>query len=321
MVFAAAVAHPLAWDDHIHLRDNPHLNPPTWAGLRALWAGPFEDLYSPLVYTVWAALAALARGADGVFSPWPFHALCLAFHALNALLVFFLARRLVQDPRAAAAGAALFALHPLQVEPVVWASGLKDVLCGTFALGALLMLVRAGDETTLRRRAMFAGATVLYTLALLTKPAAVALPVVALGLERLALQRSRARVLTTFAVWALLALPMVWVTSRAQPLTAEGFESPLLGRPVVALDALGFYLGKLLLPVPLTIDYGRTPLGVLANRTTILTVTFALAALMLVLVGCAATAARGRGGRHVRGAAASRAGVRPVRLPVHLHRG
>ena len=71
LLFAGAVGHPFVWDDKIHLLDNPHLNPPTWAGLRALWAAPFEDLYSPLVYTVWAALAAVARGADGVLSPWP----------------------------------------------------------------------------------------------------------------------------------------------------------------------------------------------------------------------------------------------------------
>ena len=226
----------------------PHLNPPTWAGLRTLWAAPFEDLYSPVVYTVWAALAVLARGADGVLSPWPFHALCLALHAMNTLLVFLLARRLLADPRAAAVGAALFALHPLQVEPVVWVSGLKDVLCGSFCLGALLALARADQEATRGRRAWFAGATALYVLALLTKPAAVALPVVALGLERLALRRPRAQVLTTFAIWGLLALPMAWVTGRSQPIAAEGFESPLLGRPVVALDAIGFYLGKLVCP-------------------------------------------------------------------------
>src|SRR4029453_18307156 len=58
------------------------------------------------------------------------------------------------------------------------------------------------------------------------------------GLETLALRRPRARVLTTFVIWAALALPLALVTGRAQSLSAEGFESPLVRRPVVALDAL-----------------------------------------------------------------------------------
>ena len=284
VVFAAALGHTFAWDDRIHLLDNPHLNPPSWAGVRALWAAPFEDLYSPVVYTVWAALSALAGGGDRALPAWPFHALCLVLHAVNTLLVFLIARRIVREPRAAAAGAALFALHPLQVEPVVWVSGLKDVLCGTFALGALLALAR-DEEGTPPRWSVFAAATALYLLALFTKPAAVALPVVALALERLALGRPWRRALTTSGIWVALALPMAWVTSRAQPITAQGFESPWLGRPVLALDAIGFYLGKLVWPTGLSIDHGRMPLTVLASPGTFLTVAFALAVLGLCAWG------------------------------------
>jgi protein O-mannosyl-transferase len=278
-VFAPAVAHPFVLDDFAHLHGNPHLNPPTWAGLRALWTGPFEHLYSPVVYTVWAGVSHLARGADGALGPMMFHVACLVVHAFNSLAVYLLLRRLAVDPRAAAAGAALFAVHPLQVEPVVWVSGLKDVLFAAFSLAALLVLLAGGQAPPRRRWVTLAGASALYALALLTKPAAVALPLVAFALERLALGRPRAVALATSAAWAALALPMLWLTREAQPLPASVAGVPLAGRPVVALDALGFYLGKLLLPLDLAIDYGHRPLRVLSDGKTVATVAIALAAL------------------------------------------
>jgi protein O-mannosyl-transferase len=277
VVFMGALGHGFVWDDHLHLARNPHLAPPTWAGLRALWTGPHENLYSPVVYTAWAGLSLLARGDAGL-SPLPFHAAVIALHALNGVACCLLLRRLVGDPWAAAAGALLFALHPLQVEPVAWASGLKDVLCASLSLGALLLLVGKGQPAP--SRAAFAGATVLYALALLTKPSAVALPVLALAIEGLALRRPRARLITTFAVWALLALPMLLVTRQVQPLPPVVSEVPLLGRVVVALDAVAFYLGKLAWPLSLTTDYGRKPVRVLSDPATIATVAIALAAMI-----------------------------------------
>ena len=47
------------WDDDIHVHANPHLADLTWAGLGAFWAGPYQQLYVPLTYSVWAGLAVL----------------------------------------------------------------------------------------------------------------------------------------------------------------------------------------------------------------------------------------------------------------------
>ena len=43
---------------------------------------------------------------------------------------------------AAAAGALVFSLHPLRVESVTWASERRDVLCGVFYAGTLLLYAR-----------------------------------------------------------------------------------------------------------------------------------------------------------------------------------
>jgi hypothetical protein len=62
MVFLPAVRFPFFpfWDDDIHVHANPHLANLSWESLRALWAGPWQQLYIPLTYTAWAGLAALS---------------------------------------------------------------------------------------------------------------------------------------------------------------------------------------------------------------------------------------------------------------------
>src|SRR5206468_3998587 len=90
-------------------------------------------LYVPLTYSLWGALAAVAQTGDGSareLNPSVFHCANIALHALSSLVVFAILRRLISSDLSAFFGAMLFAIHPLQVEPVAWISGMKDVLCG-----------------------------------------------------------------------------------------------------------------------------------------------------------------------------------------------
>ena len=85
--------------------------------------------------------------------PRGYHLTNLLLHAANAVLVWLvlqaLLRRLVGAPAhvrstlAAAVGALFFAIHPLRVESVAWATERRDVLSGFFWLLALLAYLRA----------------------------------------------------------------------------------------------------------------------------------------------------------------------------------
>ena len=110
-------------------------------------------------------------------SPAAYHALSLALHAAISVLVFLVGLRLIRAPHAAAAGAALFALHPLHVEPVVWSSCLADLLCAFFALLSLLLLeVHLAAAGRWRRALSLAAAVGAFLMALFSKEAAAALP-------------------------------------------------------------------------------------------------------------------------------------------------
>jgi tetratricopeptide (TPR) repeat protein len=95
-------------------------------------------------------------------------------HALGAALAYAFLLEALRLPRAALAGALLWAVHPLHAEAVSWASARKDLLCAVFALLAATLHLRAGRTGS---RALGAAAAGAFLLATLSKTAAAALPV------------------------------------------------------------------------------------------------------------------------------------------------
>ena len=187
-------------------------------------------------------------------------------HAGSTAWVFCLLARILASsaaatgspriPWAAAAGAACFAWHPLQVEPVAWISGLRDVLGGFFGFAALATLL--GRESPSRWRWTFA--TLLFLASLAAKPAGVSLPLVAGLLAAFAFGWKPDRLLWTLAPWLFLAVGWIVLTRQAQ--SSADLASDLVPtsvRPLVAADALAFYIGKTVLPLYLAADYGRSP--------------------------------------------------------------
>ena len=129
-------------DDDAYVEFQPMVN----QGMRsAAVAWAFAGSHGGL----WFPLTSLSHILDcelfGV-QPGPMHVENLLWHTLNALLVFFVWRALTGTTWRAALVAALFALHPLNVESVAWISERKNVLSTFFwllGLGAYLRYVRA----------------------------------------------------------------------------------------------------------------------------------------------------------------------------------
>jgi tetratricopeptide (TPR) repeat protein len=258
-----AIAQFVAWDDPDMVWQNSRLNPPTVAKTLEFWRTPDLGLYTPLPYTAWSAVAALEpRPSDQVLVAWPFHVLNILLHTLAAIFVFLLLRELIDMTWPAWAGAMIFAVHPLQVEPVGWVSGMNNLMCGAFAMAALLQYVRYAKDPAAPRHIVFA--TLFYVCALLSKPTAVTLPLIAAVIDCFLLRRPLRRVAPPIAFWVILAAPIVIVARLAQP--SSSIQSPpISGRLLVAVDAIGFYLTKLFFPMNLAIDYQRTPQWLLAH--------------------------------------------------------
>lgn len=252
------------WDDAMNVAENPRLLPPTMRSVRHYWTHYEGDLYVPVTYTVWSAVARLAfepaaAGARPTLNPHCFHLLNLLLHAGTTLAALELLRRCVGSDLAAAVGACLFAVHPLQVEPVAWIAGTKDVLSGFLAVVALDRYFSAGRAARFMAAAAFA-------LAMLSKPSAVVVPPIAWVIDRFVFGRSARDATLRVIPLLVLAVPCIIWTRIGQPARAVGDDVPLYLRPLIAADAVAFYLYKLVWPMRLGIDYGRTPQRVIASH-------------------------------------------------------
>jgi tetratricopeptide (TPR) repeat protein len=294
------------WDDQKEISENPHFNPVTLHSLAWNWNHTELSLYMPVTYMVWGGVAKLA-GRD---NPRAFHALNVVLHLICTGLVFALILQLWRRTVPALIGALVFAVHPLQVEPVAWASGMYTLLSTVFSLAAILayvgsatrkstsvpsafvqpVLLSANDpgfETTVEIRAtgrailFFWIATFFYILALLTKAASVSVPFAALVIDVLILGRPLQTSIRSLMLWMLLAIPIVFIAKSFQDVTSISVPS-LWARPVVALDAIGFYLSKIILPMHLIPDYGRNPAWVMRHGIAVMV--SAGAAIMAILL-------------------------------------
>jgi tetratricopeptide (TPR) repeat protein len=274
-VFARAVVNGfISFDDGLTITANRHvLGGLSWAGLR--WALTSFDASN------WHPVTWLSHMIDvSLFGTDPagHHAVNVVFHAANAVLVLLLFERLTGSTGRSAAVAALFALHPLRVESVAWASQRKDVLAVFFGLLALLAYVRAVRPQAARG---FGMAAVLFALGLMAKPTLVSLPLLMLLLDVWPLDRLRpkprkgkdkgvAPITARDLVVEKLPFFVLAAASSALTFTAQvsggatsALPVPLAVRCDNAVVSVARYLVKTLAPVDLAVLYPhpRTPQG------------------------------------------------------------
>ena len=274
VVFGRSLGHEfLIWDDRGLIIENPIICPPSWAGIAAAWRQVNLFLYIPVTYTFWIALAAIGQflggaSAESGIPPWPFHLANMAVHLGNVLLVYRILRQLKMEHLPAAIGCVLFALHPMQVEAVAWATGMKDLLSTFLALGGVTCYLSAairwsaGDNLAGHRR--YRLALVALVAASLAKPGIVGIPLLAGILDILFISGFKLRVFWRVAGLGMVLLPAVLGTYLAQYGQAP-LGLPVAMRPAVACHALAFYLRKLVFPDAFCVDYGMMPMRVVLS--------------------------------------------------------
>ncbi len=243
------------FDDTDYIEENPLLTSPT--GWRQIWTAP--EAYPPGVpfYPVTFSLHRLEYRAWGS-RPTGYHVVNIGLHAVNALLVWVVLRRL--GVPAAWPAALLFALHPVHAQSVAWLAERKNVLSAAFALLAALSWLRF-----LRTGVWwaYAGAAMFFVLGLLSKPVVCTLPLVML----LWIWWRRPAAAVKHALWVMpllalaslgAALAMWREHSLLEGLTFASGLSPA-ERVQIAGRAVWFYLGKLLFPVRLVPIYPHWP--------------------------------------------------------------
>jgi protein O-mannosyl-transferase len=240
------------WDDDRYVTDNHLLTAPD--GLRRIWFSlDAPSQYFPLTYTI-------LRIERSFFylDPTGYHWVNILLHVANALLVWRVLSRL-KIPGSWLA-AAVFALHPVQVESVAWISELKNVLMGFFFLLTLWMWIEYVDRTMRRRWLFYVAAVVFCFLALSAKATACTLPaalLLILWLKQKPLGRRAWVEVVPFVLLALgFGLLTVWWEKYHQGTRMIESLSPI-DRILIASRAIWFYVGKLFWPANIAFIYPK----------------------------------------------------------------
>jgi tetratricopeptide (TPR) repeat protein len=242
------------WDDDAYIINNELLTAPD--GWQRIWFSlDSPSQYFPLTYSTFRIEHALwGLNTTG------YHWVNLLLHVGNALLVWTVLARL-KVPGAWLA-AAIFALHPVQVESVAWITERKNVLMGFFFLLTLLAWLAFVDERSRRSCISYCLALIFYVLALSAKATACTLPAALFLILWLQKRPITARRLIQIVPFLALGIGMgllaVW-WERYHQGTNRGtfpFLSPI-ERILVASRAIWFYLGKIFWPSNLTFIYPK----------------------------------------------------------------
>jgi tetratricopeptide (TPR) repeat protein len=234
-------------------------------GLARMWATP-EALqqYFPLTGTTfWID--------HQLWGNWtlPYHLENLVLHLVSAFLFWRLLLRLGIE--GAWLAAALFAVHPVMVESVAWIAERKNGLSMVLMLGSLLVYGRFsafGNEAAAKKRwTPYAGALVLFSMAMMAKASAFVLPVAVLVIVWWRQGRLRWRdhvlPLVPFLLISIaFSLFILWL--EVHHVGADGREWPVAvaQRPIIAGLAVWFYLGKFVWPAELHPIYPRWDIDV-----------------------------------------------------------
>lgn len=270
------------YDDAQYVTENPWVkNGLTFSTMR--WA--FTRFYA----ANWHPLTWLSHALDyQLFGDGPagHHLTNVLLHALNSGLLFWVLRRALGSVWGALLGAALFAVHPVQVESVAWVAERKNLLSTLFWLLAMVAYGRYAGKPSWQRYGLVA---VLFVLGLMSKPMVVTFPLAMLlwdiwPLRRICSVKSALRC-------ALEKIPLLVLSVVASVVTvfAQGEGGAVAStevysvgvRLVNALNALKNYLVMVVWPQSLAVFYphpGQWPLGqsVLSGVVVVLMLVFAL---------------------------------------------
>src|ERR1051325_9616297 len=169
-------------DDLSYIEENPMVN-------RGVTLGGLAWAFTTFHEGNWHPLTWIAHMIDGqffgIFAGG--HLLVNALiHVANTPLVFWFLLGTTRARWSSALVAALFALHPLHVESVAWASERKDTLSTFFGLLSLIGYVRYVEAGSIRR---YAWVAITLALGLMAKPMLVTWPFVMLLLDYWPLRR------------------------------------------------------------------------------------------------------------------------------------
>lgn len=245
------------WDDQWSVINTYTSGGFTWDNIYRIFTETHGGQYSPLNETVYALIYSFFGYSSTVF-----HLASLGWHLLNVvLLYFFISGILIQIPQLTTAynkqiaflATLLWAIHPVNVEPVAWISASKVLVYTSFYLLGLLCYLK---YIRTEKLSYYVATLALGFCSCLGKEQAVIFPLCLLLIDFVA-----DRGILRLKIWEeklpflLLSLYLGTIPMLAQGFNKEELDYPLIDRLVFAAYSLIEYLTKCVLPIKLSYIY------------------------------------------------------------------
>jgi tetratricopeptide (TPR) repeat protein len=271
------------YDDPAYVTANAHvLQGLSWSNIAWACTATVEANWHPLTW-----ISHMTDVQIFATNPRGHHVVSVVLHAFNVVLLFFVLRRATGNVVRSAVVAALFAVHPLNVECVAWVAERKSLLSMFFLL---LALAAYGWYASKRGIGRYAGVALLFALGLAAKPMIVTLPLLLLLWDYWPLQRlaadSESSARPTLLQLAAEKIPLFLLSGASSWITVYAQRSggalgniellPLTQRLANAVYSYVAYLGKGIWPAGLAVFYPHPEGSLAAWRV--------LAAALLILV-------------------------------------
>jgi tetratricopeptide (TPR) repeat protein len=252
IVYTPAMRAGFIWDDDMYITDNPLIT--AGNGLSRIWFSlDHPSQYFPMTYTVFYLEHKLWE-----FNPFGYHLVNILIHIANVFLVWIVLSKLRIG--GAWLAAAIFALHPVNVESVAWITELKNVLMTFFYLLSIIFWLRFIEcpQPNLKNWFGYLFSFILYVLALFSKTTACTLPIammIILWFKHIPIRKRHLRLIIPYiAFGVMMGLVTIW-WEQVRGSSATVLKINYVERVLVAGKSLWFYIGKLILPVNLTFSY------------------------------------------------------------------
>ena len=163
------------WDDEVYVLNNENIREFSWSQIKYWFTEYHHGNYHPLTMISYMVEYSIAE-----LDPIIYHLTNYLLHLLNTGLVFFFIFKLIARKDVALITAILFGVHPMHVESVAWISERKDLLYTAFYLGSILVYLSYKQSPDWKKYNII---LLLFLGSLLSKSAAVVLPVVLLLID------------------------------------------------------------------------------------------------------------------------------------------
>lgn len=260
------------WDDGMLIYENSAIREITPTSLRRIFTTYDPELYIPLTFFTYQIEYALVGT-----HPFLYHLDNLILHTLNALLAAWFVYLLSRRKWMALFVGLIFAVHPINVEAVEWASARKDVLSTFFGLASLIAYLYFREKGGVR---LYMLSLLCFVLGLLSKVMVITLPVLLLLIDDKEGQLWNVRRMREKIPYVVLSIlfGIIGLVGKRSVVAS----SPLSTTIIMGAKSAVFYIGKIFFPFHLSLLYPYT------KEITITSPDFAIPVLIVLgLIGVA----------------------------------